>query len=408
MWKQQNRPSEIEDTDGVWDDTADTWIPLSPHLDSPPASVRAAPRLPQDLASLQQLFSNPIPPSRCIRASQVTTCLYGFVDASGSGFGSSFQLSDGAVMYRYGLWGRDADDTSSNYKELRNLVESLEEGVATGALSDSEIFVFTDNSTAEGAYYRGNSDSKLLFDLVLRLRHLAMNGSIILHIVHVAGTRMIHQGTDGLSRGDFSMGVLSGTEMSSLVPLHLTAVERAPPLVQWLRIWIPDSDITPLSPADWFEGEGHGLQGGAYNHEGMWLPLESTSEWFLWTPPPAAAATALSELGVSRHKRPHLNHVFVCPRLLTQMWRKKLHKIADLVIEIPAGCRSFWPKYTHEPLLIGLTLRFSSFYPWQLRQSDSLLDMARQLREVWKDPSTDERVILRQLCALPGLLGPGS
>jgi hypothetical protein len=93
---------------------------------------------------------------------------------------------------------------------------------------------------------------------------------------------------------------------------------------------------------------------------------------------------------------------------LTQMWRKKLHKIADLVIEIPAGCRSFWPKYMHEPLLIGLTLRFSSFYPWQLRQSDSLLDMARQLREVWKDPSTDERVILRQLCALPGLLGPGS
>jgi hypothetical protein len=38
--------------------------------------------------------------------------------------------------------GRDANDTSSNFKELRNLVESLEEGVQAGNLPDSEIFIF--------------------------------------------------------------------------------------------------------------------------------------------------------------------------------------------------------------------------------------------------------------------------
>ena len=67
-----------------------------------------------------------------------------------------------------------------------------------------EIFIFTDNYVAERAFYRGNSRSPTLFELILRLNRLVMTGKIMLHVVWVSGKRMIAQGTDGLSRGDLS------------------------------------------------------------------------------------------------------------------------------------------------------------------------------------------------------------
>ena len=40
---------------------------------------------------------------------------------------------------------------------------------------NAEFFLFTDNSTAENSFYRGSSKSKLLHELVLRLRKLEMD-----------------------------------------------------------------------------------------------------------------------------------------------------------------------------------------------------------------------------------------
>jgi hypothetical protein len=89
---------------------------------------------------------------------------------------------------------------------------------------------------------------------------------------------------------------------------------------------------------------------------------------------------------------------------MTQLWRKKLHKVSDLVIEVPAGVRAFWPRGLHEPLLIGLTFGFSVCSPWQLRYSNSVLELGRELREVWKDKKGCECSVLRQLCNSQRLL----
>jgi hypothetical protein len=129
------------------------------------------------------------------------------------------------------------------------------------------------------------------------------------------------------------------------------------------------------------------------------MPALSTEQWFLWAPPPTAAATALQELNISRHKRPTLGHLFVCPRLFTHKWRKQLFKLADVVFEVPAGCRSCWPMSAHEPVLIGLLLPFSPTPPWQHRQTQRVLELAGQLRSVWKSPVLDERSILREFFA---------
>ena len=81
-----------------------------------------------------------------------------------------------------------------------------------------------------------------------------------------------------------------------------------------------------------------------------------------------------------------------------------MHKTADLVIEIPAGRRKFWATEMHEPLLLGLTLPFFHSPPWQFRQSERILVLARELQDLWKDPGQDERVVLRQLSELPRTL----
>jgi hypothetical protein len=51
--------------------------------------------------------------------------LYGFGDASGEGFGGTLQTSTG-IRYRYDLWGRDVSHQSSNYREMRNLVDLVD------------------------------------------------------------------------------------------------------------------------------------------------------------------------------------------------------------------------------------------------------------------------------------------
>jgi hypothetical protein len=370
----------------------------SGHPASAPKTVQPVPRFSDDLESLESLFTPDVPPQRVIRSAHIITCVYGFLDASGAGFGSSLLLPGGQVSFRQGVWGRDADKSSSNFRELCNLVDTLEQGCSDGTLLNSEVFIFTDNTTAEGAFYRGNSSSRPLFELVRHLRQLDMHGQIILHVVHVAGSRMVVQGTDGLSRGDFSSGVMSGQHMLQFVPLHLTALDRSAAVLPWIQSWAPLPNIQPLTPADWHE-KGHGLCGGSVNLDGIWIPKESSTCWFLWVPPPAAAASALFELGISRHKCTALGHIVVCPHLFTQHWRKKLFNLSDLVFEVGSGVRHFWPTMMHEPLLVGLILPFSSAPPWQHRGSQQLLALARQLRQVWQDPDADERPLLPQLCA---------
>ena len=115
----------------------------------------------------------------------------------------------------------------SSYRELLNLVEMLKEAVTAGVLERAEFFLFTDNTTAEYAYYKGNSSSETLFNLVLRLRKLQMNGNMILYLIHIAGTRMIDCGIDGLSRGVTNDGVMAGNHLLDFVPLNKKFLHRS-------------------------------------------------------------------------------------------------------------------------------------------------------------------------------------
>lgn len=127
--------------------------------------------------------------------------MFGFGDASGRGFGMSVWTGpDDPLFLDIGLWEPEVSARGSNYRELLNHVLRVEQLWKDGKLGDGvELFLFTDNYVAERAFHNGNTRSKTLFELVFRLRKLEMEGSLFLHIIWIAGTRMIAQGTDGLS-----------------------------------------------------------------------------------------------------------------------------------------------------------------------------------------------------------------
>jgi hypothetical protein len=343
-----------------------------------PKRVKAKPRLRRDLEALTRLFSADAPPKRRIRNKNLIEVYYGFGDASQDGFGFNIQIGD-RIVYRFGQWSNEVAEKSSNYRELLNLVVRLEELVDGGTLKECEVFLFTDNSTAESVYYKGNSSSKPLFELVLRLRQLEMCGNCILHVVHVAGTRMQLEGADGSSRGDQTTGVMAGAPILKYVPLHQSAPELEPGLVDWIQSsWDHKrGPLQQLTPEGWFSTA---MNQGNY----------------LWTPAPAAADVAGEQMARAIHKHPYSCHMFVAPRLMTARWQRRVGRIADFKITLDVGFKH-WGKARHEPLLIFVCLPLSTHSPWKLRGCRFVAQAEGKLRSVSCTREGRIRNLLRQL-----------
>ena len=357
------------------------------------------PRFESDLKALLRIVHSPKPVLRVVRSKSVLTAFYGFGDASSSGFGASVARGDGTVG-RFGIWASDEDQESSNFRELLNLVQTVEEEARHGSLKNAELWIFTDNSTAESCIVKGSSKSKLLHELVVRLRTAEMESGGSLHVVHVSGKRMMAQGTDGLSRGLLNEGVMRGDSMLSFVDIAKTAVERSGAVLDYVRSWSFQS-LLPLTPEQWFV-EGHGIVGGKKDRHGIWIPDHaSNGRVYLWIPPLVVADVALEEALRAVHKRSDATHSFVIPRLCTPLWSKLLFKLCDFIFRAPAGS-PFWPLDMHEPLWIGIALPFIRYRPWSLRGTPLLVAMARELQEVLSSGKGDGRDILRQLLRVQG------
>lgn len=169
-----------------------------------PTLVKVIPHLAPDLIALNKLLKGKEPAHRLVRGDKMRTARFAFGDARGGGFGSSWEV-DGEktdmdeVAYHFRTWDDMTSAQSSNFRELKNLTETLELMSRNGELQGTEWFMFTDNTMAESAYAKGSSSSKLLFELILRLQKLEMESGYKIHVSHVAGTRMTAQGSDSLS-----------------------------------------------------------------------------------------------------------------------------------------------------------------------------------------------------------------
>jgi hypothetical protein len=159
----------------------------------------AVPWFKKDLEAMAMLMEGDRPAKRCVWSQRMLTAYYGFGYASSVGFGAmveqtmdhmadlvsgeemrrtkaqidgkckicSRSVTTNGLHGRFSLWGRDEEDHSSNYWEMQNLVETIEEEALTGYLTDGELWMFTNNSVAESCFLKGGFTSKLLHKLVL-------------------------------------------------------------------------------------------------------------------------------------------------------------------------------------------------------------------------------------------------
>jgi hypothetical protein len=247
------------------------------------------------------------------------TAYYGFGDASLAGFGSTVKHPS-KIHGRFGLWGKDKEDKSSNYRELRNLVKTVKEEAGKGYLRNSKLWLFTDNSTAKSCFFKGGLSSKLLHELILRPRKAKIRHGFVLHVVHVAGAQMIAQGTDGLSRGSFLEGVLAGKDMLSFVDLSLLAIWQYPKVLDFIQSWMePDVGKGRVLKEEWFV-EGHGIIGGRKDTHGIWILMHTKNgRAYIWSPPPIIADVVLDECMKAVHKRTDVFHMFLIPRLYSPL-----------------------------------------------------------------------------------------
>ena len=106
-----------------------------------PEKVIPVERFRSDVEFLRDFFSQKEPKEVVVRSRKVFQLLYGFADASGTGFGSSM-VSRTGVRLRVGVWGVDEDsEETSNWKEFQNSVEALEAEGLDGNLDQSLVFL---------------------------------------------------------------------------------------------------------------------------------------------------------------------------------------------------------------------------------------------------------------------------
>ena len=107
----------------------------------------------------------------------------------------------------------------------------------------------------------------------------------------------------------------------------------------------------------------------------------------IWAPPPAVANVAIELLCEVRHVHPWNSHIVIVPSLMTARWRKKLSKVADLLISIPPST-AIWGESCFEPLTIAFVAPLTSSSPWVLKGSPLALGIASRVRDLsWVDPA---------------------
>ena len=272
-----------------WNWNKDRWYNLDlepPEEDRPtgaPELVVGVPQLKEDAHALSVLTEGSTAPKIRARPKHQVDVVYMMGDASGKGFGTAV-WAGGNLYWESGHFTTGYQEESSNYREASNLILRLEDLEEKEKLLGAEIFIFMDNAVFEGTFYKGHSNSRKLNGLVLRIRQVERRTGCILHVIHVAGTRMKEAGIDGLSRGDLLEGMMKqGSDPMRFVPLSEGAGTRAGRGVEaWVRsCWTLD-DGTPwfgaelklLSPKDWFLlyriGEPR-----------LWLPPPPRRQWKL-------------------------------------------------------------------------------------------------------------------------------
>lgn len=290
-------------------------------------------------------------------------------DGSGTGAGGTLRFVEGSedatlTDLWQGIWQGPGKMMTSNWKELRTALEVLlHEPLHTSRLRQRRVFYFTDNEVSYNIIRRGSSTSAPLHALVRAIKGLELRHDCIFECIHIPGTVMISEGSDGLSRGlvpsaanwnfDFAFGDLF--RALTPTPDHLHAVTSLfPP-----GVMLPATIICPPDP---------------------WLRLPMVDRSYVWMLEPHTARQAIGIALQGWIESPWSSqHVFVVPRICQRTFGR-VHKqvrfvgsfilttypLPFLVFHLPPFTRTLPP----DP---GMELPPNPRAPWWVRQQVAAL-----------------------------------
>jgi hypothetical protein len=124
---------------------------------------------------------------------------------------------------------------SSNWKELRTLKETFERAKRRHRedILGVTFFYFTDNIVTYYIVTSGSSTSPALHEMVEEIKRLEIELDLILEVIHVPGTTIITEGTDGLSRGIWISQLHLTPSQEQVLAEILAPVPFIPDLARW-------------------------------------------------------------------------------------------------------------------------------------------------------------------------------
>jgi len=259
------------------------------------------------------------------RAQNVLGVTWG--DGSGTGTGGTFQIvpADGGsstLEAWMGLWEPQVFHFSSNWKELRTLLHTLDRERGNERLRGCTVFYFTDNMVSYYVAHSGGSSSPELHKLLRQLKQLELELDIHLEVVHVPGRHMIDQQTDGLSRGlAFSNSRLSRSPTEELLRLFQD-VKHTSELIPWVMYWSNRApDCRSLRHVEAVSDWGFSTVAG-----------KST----VWTPAPEWADQIISFVLDFWVEQPWTTEAFfVIPRIFQRRWGRISKHIVEVAVVDP-------------------------------------------------------------------------
>ena len=242
----------------------------------------------------------------------VSTLGVAWGDGSGTGAGGTFNSLSPHIISEVvtldvwkGVWSPHVGTFSSNWKEMRTLLQSLNNEKILGGtrIRNRRLLYFTDNMVTYDVFRRGSSKSTPLWKLYLQIKLLEIELSCHLQVLHVPGTTMILQGTDGLSRG-VDMQILGSYKSNTLIPLLWRSAPPTKETLHWALSVLP-----PLwaSSTQWV----------LHSDLSDWSRTPMLRQSVLWCISPSFARQAiLHALSVWVECPTDSGHLFLVPRML--------------------------------------------------------------------------------------------
>jgi hypothetical protein len=220
-----------------------------------------------------------------------------------------------------GAWSPHVFHHSSNWKELRTLLKTLERASDNihirPQIAGTTFFYFTDNMVSYCHIVQsGASKSPGLHKLVLKIKKLQLDLQCHLEVVHVPGTTMIAEGTDGLSRGVWMTHLQSRPNYRQLMSEIFQEVPFSQIIADWARNEANIQCRTPWHHLKWNK---------------PWIPHDVFDRLTTWFPPVEVAYQLLYFLLTCWTERPMTTSaLIVLPRILQCQWSQVSRQLIEV------------------------------------------------------------------------------